>query len=86
MSSVSMLTFLHAGDCLTTNSLLRLSTQVKVIVKVTLRLAVYRQLVCLGTKLLETHDHIHFFQLNPCGHGPYAKKMGLSLTNMLGIS
>jgi hypothetical protein len=36
-------------------------TQVKVKVKVTLRLAVYRQSVRLGIKPLETHDQIFFF-------------------------
>jgi hypothetical protein len=40
-------------------------------VKVTLRLAVYRQLVRHGVKPLETHDQ-RFFQLNPCGNRPYA--------------
>jgi hypothetical protein len=39
-------------------------------VKVTLRLAVCRQLVRLDSKPLETHDQ-RFFQLNPCGHSPY---------------
>jgi hypothetical protein len=39
-------------------------------VRVTLRLAVYRQSVHLGVKLLETHDQ-RFFQLNPCSHSPY---------------
>jgi hypothetical protein len=34
---------------------------VKVKVKVTLRLAVYRQSVRLGVKPLETHDQIFFF-------------------------
>jgi hypothetical protein len=42
----------------------------KVKVKVTLRLAVYRQSVLLGVKLLETHDH-KFFQLNLCGISHY---------------
>jgi hypothetical protein len=40
-------------------------------VRVTLRRAVYRQSVHLGAKPLEAHDH-RFFQLNPCGHSPYA--------------
>jgi hypothetical protein len=40
-------------------------------VRVTLRLAVYRQLVRLGDKPLETHDHKFFFQLNLCSHSPY---------------
>jgi hypothetical protein len=39
-------------------------------VKVTLRLAVYRQSVHLGVKPLETHDQT-FFQLNSCGNRPY---------------
>jgi hypothetical protein len=37
----------------------------KVKVKVTLRLAIYRQSVRLGMKPLETHDQSFFFQLNP---------------------
>jgi hypothetical protein len=39
-------------------------------VRVTLRLAVYRQSVRLGAKPLETHG-LHFFQLNTCSHSPY---------------
>jgi hypothetical protein len=42
----------------------------KVKVKVTLRLALYRQSLRLGAKPLETHDQ-RFFQLNPCDHSPY---------------
>jgi hypothetical protein len=42
----------------------------KVEVRVTLRLAVYRQSVRLGIKTLENHDQ-RFFQLNPCGNSPY---------------
>jgi hypothetical protein len=37
---------------------------VKVKVKVTLRLAVYRQSICLGVKPLETHDQNFFFTPN----------------------
>jgi hypothetical protein len=44
--------------------------QIKVKVKVTLRLAVYRQSIHLGVKPVETHDQI-FFQLNSCGNSPY---------------
>jgi hypothetical protein len=40
-------------------------------VRVTLRLAVYRQSVRLGAKPLETHGQM-IFQLNTCGHSPYA--------------
>jgi hypothetical protein len=40
-------------------------------VRVTLRLAVYRQSVRLGDKPLETHDQRLFFQLNPCGQSAY---------------
>jgi hypothetical protein len=40
-------------------------------VKVTLRLAVYRQTVRLGDKPLEVHGQISFFQLDTCGHSPY---------------
>jgi hypothetical protein len=46
----------------------------KIKVKVTLRLAVYRQSVRLGAKLLEAHDQrfiITFLQLKPCGRSPY---------------
>jgi hypothetical protein len=49
-------------------------------VEVTLRLAVYRQSVRLGTKPLETHDQRFFFQLNPCGRSPYVTS---SLTRRL---
>jgi hypothetical protein len=41
---------------------------VTVRVRVTLRLAVYRQSFRLGAKSLETHDQRFFLQLNPCGH------------------
>jgi hypothetical protein len=61
MSSASVLTFLPAGNCPTTNSFK---------VKVILRLAVYRQSVRLRFKPLETHDQ-RYFQLNPCGHSNY---------------
>jgi hypothetical protein len=43
----------------------------KVKVKITLRLAVYRQSVRLDVKYLETHDLRFFFQLSPCGNTPY---------------
>jgi hypothetical protein len=43
----------------------------KVKIRVTLRLAIYRQSVRLGAKPLEDHDQIFFPQLNPCGHSPY---------------
>jgi hypothetical protein len=39
-------------------------------VRVTLRLAVYRESVRLGAKPLETHDQ-YFFQLNTCSYSPY---------------
>jgi hypothetical protein len=56
-------------DCDSLNSLLQLPTPeldsmltlVKVKVKVTLRLAVYRQSFRLGVKPLENHDQIFFF-------------------------
>jgi hypothetical protein len=41
------------------------SIKVKVKVKVTLRLAVYRQSICLGIKPLENHDQNFFFFLPP---------------------
>jgi hypothetical protein len=40
-------------------------------VRVTLRLAVYRQSVRLGAELLETHGQNFFLQLNTSGHSPY---------------
>jgi hypothetical protein len=43
----------------------------KIKVRVTLRLAVYRQSVSLGAKPLDTQDQRFFFNLNPRGHGPY---------------
>jgi hypothetical protein len=39
-------------------------------VRVTLRLAVYRQSIHFGADPFETHGQI-FFQLNTCGHSPY---------------
>jgi hypothetical protein len=63
---------------------------VKVKVKVTLRLAVYRQSIHLGARPLETHDQRFLFQLNSCGNSPYVtssdEKMSLSVMNMLGLS
>jgi hypothetical protein len=46
------------------------SNSVRVRVRVTLRLAVYRQSVRLGDKPLETHDNF-IFQLNFCSYSPY---------------
>jgi hypothetical protein len=40
-------------------------------VKVTLRLSVYLQIVCLVVKSLETHEQRYFHQLNPCASSPY---------------
>jgi hypothetical protein len=56
----------------------------KVKVKVTLRLAVYRQSVRLGVKPLENYDHI-FFQLNSCGNSPYVTS-SLTLSHACNIS
>jgi hypothetical protein len=42
-----------------------------VLLKVNLRLALYRQSVRLGVKPLETHDQRFFFQLNSCGNSPH---------------
>jgi hypothetical protein len=56
--------------CLESANLNHWTTHVKEKVNVTLRLAVYRQLVSLGAKPIETHDK-RFFLLNPCGHSPY---------------
>jgi hypothetical protein len=44
---------------------------VKVKVRVTLWLVVYRQSVPLGIKPLETQDQRFFFQLSPCSNSPY---------------
>jgi hypothetical protein len=68
MFSATMVTFLPTGDCLTTNSLLELST-----LKVTVSYFTtggIRQSVHLSAKPLEDHDQ-RFFQLNPYGHSPY---------------
>jgi hypothetical protein len=40
-------------------------------VKLTLRLAVYRQSIRLGARPLEAHNQRFFFQLNSCGNSPY---------------
>jgi hypothetical protein len=50
MSSSLMLTLFHAGG-----------SPVKINVRVTLRLAVYRLSIRLGVKPFEVHDHIFFF-------------------------
>jgi hypothetical protein len=42
-------------------------------VRDTLRLAVYRQSVCLGAEPLETHGQNCFSQLNTCAHSPFIK-------------
>jgi hypothetical protein len=48
------------------------TTPVRVRVRVTLRLAFYRQSVRLGADPLETHgQNFIFSQLNTCGHSPY---------------
>jgi hypothetical protein len=49
----------------------QLQLRFKAKVRVTLWLAVYRQSVRLGDKLLETHDHRFFFQLNHCCYSSY---------------
>jgi hypothetical protein len=46
-------------------------TKLKIEVRVASRLAIYRQLVRLNVKALETHDHGLFLQLNRCGRSPY---------------
>jgi hypothetical protein len=48
-----------------------LEFRVRVRVRVTLRLAVYRQSVRLGTEPLETNGQNFFPQLNTCAHSPY---------------
>jgi hypothetical protein len=50
--------------------ILLLADPLRVGVRVTLRLADYRQSVRLGAKPLETTNSI-FFQLNTCGYRPY---------------
>jgi hypothetical protein len=53
-------------------------------VRVTLRLAVYRQSIRLAHKPLKTHCQNIFSQLNACGYSPYKtssnNRMGLSFT------
>jgi hypothetical protein len=44
---------------------------VKAKVRVTLRLAVYRQSIRLDARPLETRDQRFLFQLNSCGNSPY---------------
>jgi hypothetical protein len=44
--------------------------RIRVRVRVTIRLAVYRQSVCLGAKPLKNRDQ-HLFQLNTCSNNPY---------------
>jgi hypothetical protein len=60
---------LTSGPQLATHWLLLALTQSQS--QVTLRLAVYGQLVRLGAKLFETHEKRLFFQLKPCGPIPY---------------
>jgi hypothetical protein len=56
---------LFAGDCLSQLSCI-------FVLGVTLRLAVYRQLVRLDAKLLEAQDQTFFFlQQSPSSHSPY---------------
>jgi hypothetical protein len=50
----------------------QLITKLPVRIRVTLRLAVYRQSVRLGYKPLETHDQHFSFPTDTCCHGPYA--------------
>jgi hypothetical protein len=58
----------YGGDI---RSRLHTGVIVRLRVRVTLRLAVYRQLVRLGSEPLETHGQNFFSQLNTCGHSPY---------------
>jgi hypothetical protein len=44
-----------------------LTDSVRVRIRITLRLAIYRQSVHLDTKPLQTHGQIFFFRLNTCG-------------------
>jgi hypothetical protein len=62
MTFASLLRFLLAGDCPTTNSFR---------IWVTLWLVVYHQSVRLGTKPLEDYDQRFSLQLDPCSHSPY---------------
>jgi hypothetical protein len=50
-----------------------LNSRIGVRVRVTLRLAVYRQSVRLSAEPLETHGQKSFSQLNTCRHSPYKK-------------
>jgi hypothetical protein len=62
----SQLTDCFQTDWLSNRSLLTLTH------RVTLRLAIYRQLVRLGAKPIEAHGQTFFLKLNPCSHSPYA--------------
>jgi hypothetical protein len=56
--------------------------KVQVRIRVTLRLAVYRQSLLLGDKPLEAHDENFIFQLNTCVL--FDERMGLSFTIVAG--
>jgi hypothetical protein len=62
--SISVLPFIKAYNCFNTHTH-------TVWIRVTLRLAVYRQSVRLGVQPLETHGQNFFSQLNTCGHSLY---------------
>jgi hypothetical protein len=68
----------YTHDGIRGRSVERTDTKDKVNVRVTLRLAVYRQSVRLGAKL-EAHKHEFFFQLNPSGHSPLTAGWGCIL-------
>jgi hypothetical protein len=56
---------------------------VKVSVKFTSRLAVYRESVQLGVKSFQTYEKRSFLQLNICGNSPSVTS---SLMNVFGLS
>jgi hypothetical protein len=46
-------------------------SELRVRVRIALRLTEYRQSVCLGAKPFKAHHQRSCFQLNTCGHSPY---------------
>jgi hypothetical protein len=68
-----MILIVSFSDTDSLSSVIWLSSQSqRVRVRITLRLAVYGQSVRLNAKPHQTHGQHFFFQLNPCGHSPYA--------------
>jgi hypothetical protein len=79
LSSLTAEASSHSRSCSMTHFWIRVR------LRVTFWLAVYRQSIYLDAKLLETHDK-HFLQLNPCGHSPYVTLLGFANAVILGPS